>query len=146
MISPNSTIGKNVIVGEECKVWQYATICDGTILGDHVVVGSCVWIGKGCVIGDGVRIQHGAFIPNNCVIEEDVFIGPNVTLTDDLYPRAGQPYKPTPSLLEKGCSLGAGCTVLPGVVIGRHAMVGAGAVVTQDVQPYTKVKGVPAGV
>lgn len=146
MISPQITIGTKVILAGNCTIWQYATICDGSYIGDHVVVGSNVWIGRYCEIGAGTRIQHGAFIPNNTHIGSNVFIGPNVTLTDDKYPKAGHPYDPNPPIIEDDCSLGAGCVILPGVRIGKGAVVGAGAVVTQDVPAAAIVKGVPAGV
>lgn len=144
MISPKATIGQNVTMGANCTVWQGATICDDTSLGHGVVVGSNVWIGRGCRIGDHTRLQHGAFIPNNTVVGQSVFVGPNVTLTDDKYPKAGMPYDPHPPVLEEGCSIGAGAVILPGIRIGRNAMVGAGSIVTQDVIGLHIVKGNPA--
>lgn len=131
----------SVQFGSKCTVWQFSTICAGTVVGDNVVIGSNVWIGKNCVIGSGTRIQHGAFIPNGTTIGESVFIGPNVTLTDDKYPSCNKttPYVAQPPVLEHLCSLGAGCVVLPGLTIGRGAMVGAGAVVTSHVKPFETV-------
>lgn len=137
-ISATATFGPN------CTIWQFATICDEVVLGEGVVVGSNVWIGRGCVIGDFTRIQHGAFIPNHTKIGKSVFIGPNATLTDDRRPKAGQFYRPQPPVLEDDCSLGAGVVVLPGMKVGTGSMVGAGAVVSQDVPPYETVVGVPA--
>jgi acetyltransferase-like isoleucine patch superfamily enzyme len=138
------SIACSVKFGTGCTIWQYATICDNVQIGDDVVIGSNVWIGAGTVIGAGTRIQHGAFIPKDVFIGECVFIGPNVTLTDDKYPRAGEPYAPQPPILECGCAIGAGAVILPGVRVGAHSMVGAGAVVTNDVKPHTTVRGVPA--
>jgi len=132
--------------GEKCTVWQFATICENTVIGDEVVVGSNVWIGKHVHIGSWTRIQHGAFIPNGCQIGEAVFIGPNVTLTDDKHPKAGFLYKSNPPILENDCSIGAGAIILPGVRIARGTMVGAGAVVTQDTLPMSLVLGIPARV
>ena len=143
-MNPKADIHPSVVFGENCTVWQFATICEGTVLGDHVVVGSNVWIGKNCIIGSYTRIQHGAFIPNGTIISKGVFIGPNVTLTDDKHPRAGMPYIPKPPLLEEGCSIGAGAVILPGVKIGRNVMIGAGSVVTQDIQALHTAYGVPA--
>ena len=136
--SPSATFGKN------CVIWQYATICDDVVIGDNVVIGSNVWIGAGTVIGNNTRIQHGAFITKDTVIGSGVFIGPNATLTDDKYPVAGMPYSPKPPQLMDYCSIGAGAVILPGVTIGARAMVGAGAVCTQDVQADTIAVGVPA--
>jgi acetyltransferase-like isoleucine patch superfamily enzyme len=137
-------VAASVKFGRDCTVWQYATICDDVVLGDNVVVGSCVWIGSGTVVGAGTRIQHGAFITKDSLIGECVFIGPNATLTDDKYPKAGEPYSPQPPHLEDGCSIGAGAVVLPGVRVGSHAMVGAGAVAVDNVRAHTTVGGVPA--
>lgn len=134
-----------VIRGDGTRVWQYATVCEGAVIGSNCVIGSNAWIGKRCRIGNNVRIQHGAFIPNGTVIEDDVFIGPNATLTDDRYPRSGnKDYLPDPPTLRQGCSIGAGATILPGVTVGPGAMVGAGAVVTHDVPMGELFVGVPA--
>ena len=142
---PNTSIAPTVTFGDDCHVWQYATICEGTTIGNHVVIGSGVWIGKHVEIGSYTRIQHGAFVPNNTVIGAHVFVGPNATLTDDKYPRAGNVfYAPEPPVLKDYCSIGAGAVILPGVVVGEQAMVGAGAVVSQAVRPFSTVVGVPA--
>ncbi len=144
IIHQPATIDPTVMVGENCTIWQYATVCAEAILGEGVVIGSHSWIGRGAVIGSYTRIQHGAFIPNRTQIGAGVFIGPNVTLTDDKRPKAGRLYRAEPPILEEDCSLGAHSVILPGVRIGRGAMVGAGAVVTQDVKPFTTVMGCPA--
>lgn len=130
--------------GPNCTVWQFCTICDDVQIGESVVIGSAAWIGRGTVIGDFTRIQHGVFVPNHTVIGKSVFIGPNATLCDDKHPKANHFYKPHPPVLEDDCSIGAGAVILPGVRIGRGAMVGAGAVVVQDVPPFTTVVGCPA--
>mgnify|MGYP001616165525 FL=1 len=138
-------IGVGVSLGRGTKTWQYSTICDDVVTGENCVIGSCAWIGRGVRMGDNVRIQHGAFIPNGTVIGHRVFIGPNVSLTDDRYPRAGNvDYDALPPILEDDCALGAGVVVLPGVRIGKGVMVGAGAVVTQDVPALAVVVGCPA--
>ena len=137
-------IHESVRFGENCKVWQFATICEQTKLGEGVVVGSAAWIGRECVIGDFTRIQHGAFIPNHTHIGRSVFIGPNVVLTDDKRPKVGRLYRPEPPILQDDCSIGAGAVILPGVKIGRGAMIGAGAVVTQDVPDFAVMIGSPA--
>lgn len=138
-VDPGATLGNGVIV------WRFATVCAGTIIGRNCVIGASVWIGKDCIIGDRTRIQTGAFIPNGTVIEDDVFIGPNATFTDDRYPQVGNhDYKAEPPYLQRGCSIGANATILPGVTIGAGAMVAAGAVVTHNVPPNELVIGVPA--
>lgn len=139
-----ATIDDSVMVGENCTIWQYATICAEVVMGESVVVGSHVWIGRGAQIGAFTRIQHGAFIPNHTQIGKGCFIGPNCSMTDDRYPKAGRLYRAEPPILEDDCSLGAHCVILPGVRIGRGAMVGAGAVVCEDVAPFAVVTGCPA--
>jgi acetyltransferase-like isoleucine patch superfamily enzyme len=92
-----------------------------------------------------VRIQHGAFLPNRARIGDRVFIGPNATFTDDRYPEVNNPrYKAEPPIVEDDVAIGAGAVILPGVRIGRGALIGAGAVVTKDVPPSAVVVGNPA--
>jgi len=139
VVSPDARLGRNV------KVWSGAVIGQFAEIGEDCVIGSNAYVGWGTRMGRGCRLQHGVFLPNNAVLGERVFIGPNATFTDDKYPRAGNiDYKPEPPVLKDGCSVGAGATVLPGVTIGKYAMVGAGAVVTHRVPDYAVVMGVPA--
>jgi len=129
----------------EPKVYPGATVCEGVTFGAGCVVGTNAYVGKYCQLGERVRIQHGAFIPNRTIIGHRVFIGPNSTMTDDAWPRVDNPhYDAQPPILEDDCNIGAGAILLPGVRIGHHATVGAGAVVTKDVAPYTVVVGCPA--
>lgn len=145
MIHPQACVHETARVAESTSVWQFASVCEGTVIGPGGVIGSGAYIGKNCRIGANVRIQHGAFIPNGTVIDDDVFIGPNVTMTDDKYPRAGNHgYVAQPPRIYRGASIGAAATILPGVLIGSRSMVAAGAVVTHDVQAEDKVIGIPA--
>lgn len=143
-IHQSCEIHPSVSFGENFTAWQFSTIGENTSIGDDVVVGSNVWIGKNCTIGKGTRIQHGVFIPHATRIGGDVFIGPNVTLTDDKHPQARKSYTPAPPILKHQCSLGAGCVILPGVTIGERAMIGAGAVVVDDVPDDAVMIGIPA--
>ena len=147
-IHGNVTLGTNIHFGADVVIWQNATICNECIIGDGVVIGSNVWIGKKVKIGAGSRIQHGAFIPNNTIIGSGVFIGPNVTLTDDRYPTCNKtsPYNAEPPIIEDLCAIGAGAVILPGVKVHRGSMIGAGAVVTQDVPRFVTVVGAPAAI
>ena len=141
-IAASATIGDWVVMGQDVKVWQYATICDGAELGDRCVIGSCAWIGKGVVMGDDCRIQHGVFLPNGTQIGHRVFFGPNASLTDDRYPIVNNPdYVAEPPIIGNDVSIGAGAVILPGVRIWDGAMIGAGAVVTRDVAPGVLVRG-----
>ena len=127
-IHPSVRFGKNSFV------WSFAVIGEGVEIGDNCVVGAGTYIGKNVKIGNNVRIQTSCFIVDNMNIEDNVFIGPCVSTTDDKYPISNNPgYDRCPPILENGCSIGANCTILPGVRIGRNAMVGAGSVVTKDV-------------
>lgn len=145
MIHNKANVDSCASVHGTTDVWQFASIGYGTIVGSHGVIGSCAYIGKNCLIGAGVRIQHGVFLPNGSVVEDDAFIGPNVTATDDKYPRSGNKnYVAQPPVIRRGASIGAGAVLLPGVVVGEYAMVAAGAVVTHDVEPGQMVLGVPA--
>jgi UDP-2-acetamido-3-amino-2,3-dideoxy-glucuronate N-acetyltransferase len=140
-----SEISQDARLHPTVKVYQFASIGSNTVIGAGSVVGANVWIGRDCSIGRNVRIQTGAFLPNGTVIQDEVFIGPNVTMTDDKYPRAGNHgYVAQPPRIWAGASIGANATILPGVIIGSNAMVAAGAVVTHDVMADDKVVGIPA--
>jgi len=132
-------------IGEGTEIWNYVSVCAGAKLGTSVVVGSSCWIGKGTVIGNNSRLQTGVFLPNNSILGENVFCGPHVIATDDKYPRVGNhDYNAQPPNLKSNCSLGASAVILPGITVGEFAVVGAGAVVTHDVEPHTIVVGSPA--
>ena len=146
-IHPTANVSQDARLGCNVKVWSGAVIGQFAEIGDDCVIGSNAYIGWGTRMGRGCRLQHGVFLPNNSILEENVFIGPNATLTDDKYPRAGNiHYKPEPPVLKYHCSIGAGATILPGITIGKYAMVGAGAVVTRDVPEGALVIGIPARV
>jgi UDP-2-acetamido-3-amino-2,3-dideoxy-glucuronate N-acetyltransferase len=132
--------------GENSFVWSFVVMLEGTVVGDNCVIGSGCYIGRNCKIGNGVRIQDKCHITDGVVMEDNVFIGPGVMMTDDKYPVVLHEYNHQPPYFEEGCSVGAGAVILPGVRVGRKAMVGAGAVVTRDVAPYDCVIGVPARV
>lgn len=109
------------------------------------MIGSNVYVGMHTVMGENVRIQHGAFLVRRMKIGDRVFIGPNATFTDDRHPVVNNPrYRPEPPVLEDDVNVGANATILPGVRLGKGCTVGAGAVVTRDVAPYTTVVGNPA--
>jgi len=144
-IHPTAEVHETARLDDDVHVWGGACVMSGAKLGMHVSVGRGAEIGRGCTIGEGTRIGYGVFIPNLTVIGRQVFIGPNATLCDDKRPRVSNPdYRPQPPVLEDNCSIGAGAVILPDVRIGRGSMVGAGAVVTCDVQPWTTVAGNPA--
>lgn len=144
-IHPTAVVSIDARFGAYVKIWSGAVVGAWCRLGDYCVIGANAYIGGGTVMGDNCRIQTGVFLPNNSILGNRVFIGPNVTATDDRHPKVNNhDYKAEPPILEDDCSIGAGAVILPGVRIGKGAMVGAGAVVTHDVEPYSTVVGCPA--
>jgi acetyltransferase-like isoleucine patch superfamily enzyme len=136
-------VGKNVHFGEDTVIWNYVVIGDNTRIDDGTVVGSFCDIGKEVVIGRNSNIQAHATISNGCKIGNNVFIAPNTSLLNDRYPKSALL---TPPTVEDNAVIGGGVTILPGVVIGKRAVVAGGSVVSMDVPPNTVVKGVPAKV
>lgn len=138
-------VDKTATIGANCKLWHFCIVLADVRIGDNVSIGSRTEIGRGSTVGDNTRISSGVFLPSNSIIGKNCFIAPNVTFTDDRYPRAGNDsYFAQPPTLEDGCSVGAGSVVLPGVRIGAGAIVGAGSVVTKDVPLKGHVRGEPA--
>jgi acetyltransferase-like isoleucine patch superfamily enzyme len=138
-IDPSAKIGDGTII------WHFAVVLQDVKLGANVSIGSRCEIGRGSVIGENTRIGSGTFLPPNSMVGPNVFIGPNVTCTDDRHPVIHQPgdapYTAEPPVIEEGAAIGAGAVLLPGVRIGKHARVAAGAIVTRDVIEYGMVMG-----
>jgi len=124
------------------KQYHYCNIFDSAEIGDGTVIGSYSEIGDKTIIGRNCRIGAYVFTCAGVVIEDDCFIGPRVTFTNDKYPPSGGNWRGI--IVRKGASIGAASTILPGVEIGRGAIVGAGSVVTKDVPPYQTWVGNPA--
>jgi len=143
-IHPSSDVQSKQI-GEGTRVWQYVVILSGAVIGRDGNICSHCFIENQVVVGDRVTVKCGVQLWDGVTLEDDVFVGPNATFTNDREPRsrnAGATLLPT--LVKKGASIGANATILPGLTIGEGAMVGAGAVVTKDVPPRTLVVGNPA--
>lgn len=137
-------VSPNALVPEDTLIWHFARILGFTKIGKDVSIGSCSEIGKTCTIGDRCRISAHVFIPNRTQIGADCFIGPGAIFTDDRYPRVlkeGESYMAEPSIIEDNVGIGAGAVILPGVRIGRGAMIGAGSVISGDVAPGTIMYG-----
>jgi acetyltransferase-like isoleucine patch superfamily enzyme/dTDP-4-dehydrorhamnose 3,5-epimerase-like enzyme len=132
-------------VGEGTRVWAFAHVLPGALIGRDANICDHVFIENDVVLGDRVTVKCGVQLWDGLRAEDDVFIGPNATFANDSFPRSkAQPEEFETTVLRRGCSVGAGATVLPGVTIGSEAMVGAGAVVTRDVPPFAIVVGNPA--
>lgn len=132
-------------VGSGTRIWAFAHVLPDAVIGEGCNVCDGVFIENDVVVGDRVTIKCGVQLWDGLRVGDDVFIGPNATFTNDPFPRSRQrPATFATTVVEAWASIGANATILPGIRIGRHAMVGAGAVVTKDVPPNAKVTGNPA--
>jgi len=133
-------------IGEGSRIWHFVHVCGGARLGRNVVLGQNVFVGSGVVIGDDCRIQNNVSIYDAVILEDAVFCGPSAVFTNVNNPRARveRKHEFRQTRVRSGASLGANCTIVCGVTIGRFAFVAAGAVVTRDVPDYALVAGVPA--
>ncbi|HYP55183.1 MAG TPA: DapH/DapD/GlmU-related protein [Solirubrobacterales bacterium] len=142
IVSPYGLVSSNVRMGAHSFLGDYAHLREGVRLGLDVTVGANAGIGRNVEIGDGTRMQNGCLIGPNTIVEEGCFLGPTVQVLTGR-PMRG-PRTDRPSALRRGCQIGAGATILPGLEIGEEAVVGAGAVVVADVPAGALVRGVPA--
>ncbi len=132
-------------VGVRTRVWAFAHILPGATVGSDCNICDHTLIEGQVRVGDRVTIKSGVYLWDGITVEDDVFLGPNATFTNDSFPRSGaRPDAWVPTRICRGASIGANATILCGVTIGEGAMVGAGAVVTRDVDPHVVVVGVPA--
>lgn len=143
-IHPNALVEEDVILGQGTRVWAFVHILPGARLGEKCNICDHVFIEGNVTIGNRVTIKCGVQIWDGLRIEDDVFIGPNATFTNDPFPRSKQKFELLNTQVKKGATVGANATILPGITIGTKAMVGAGAVVTRDVPAKTLVVGNPA--
>ena len=140
-----AAICESITVGMGTNVWAFAHILPGAVIGIDCNICDHVFIENDVVVGDRVTIKSGVQLWDGLRIADDVFIGPNATFTNDRFPRSKQRVQDFPiTFVESGASIGANATILPGIKIGRGAMIGAGAVVTNNVPPYAIVVGNPA--
>lgn len=144
-IHPSAIVDEGAQIGDGSRVWHFAHICGGARIGERVSLGQNVFVGNKVVVGDRCKIQNNVSLYDNVTLEEGVFCGPSMVFTNVYNPRAlierKNEYRDT--LVKRGATLGANCTVVCGVTIGEFAFVGAGAVVTKDVPPHALIVGVP---
>lgn len=144
-IHPSAIVDDGAQIGEGSRVWHFAHVCAGARIGAGVSLGQNVFVGNKVVIGDRCKVQNNVSIYDNVTLEEGVFCGPSMVFTNVYNPRAlierKSEYRDT--LVRRGATLGANCTVVCGVTIGEFAFIGAGAVVNKSVPPYALIVGVP---
>lgn len=136
---------ETVNIGAGSRIWAFAHVLPGAVIGEECNICDNVFIENDVVIGNRVTIKCGVQVWDGVSLEDDVFVGPNATFTNDLFPRSKQyPEQLARTIVRSGASIGANATLLSGITIGKNAMVGAGAVVTRDVPPNAIVVGNPA--
>jgi len=146
-IDSTANVSPDAKIGSGTKVWINTQIRENTSIGKNCIISKDVYIDAGVIIGSGCKIQNSVSVYQGVTIENDVFVGPNVSFTNDKVPRAfNSEWKITKTVVKQGASLGANATIVCGIVIGEYAMVAAGSVVTKDVPPYSLVVGNPARV
>lgn len=145
-IHPSAIVDEGAHIGDGSRIWHFVHVCAGAQIGRNVSLGQNVFIGNKVRIGDGCKIQNNVSVYDNVTLEDGVFCGPSAVFTNVYNPRSAvsrrDEYRDT--IVRRGATLGANCTIVCGVTVGCFAFVGAGAVVNRDVPDYALVVGVPA--
>lgn len=145
-IHPTAIVDEGAQIGDSSRVWHFAHICSGARIGRGCTFGQNVFVGNDVVIGNNVKIQNNVSVYDAVRLEDDVFCGPSMVFTNVYNPRSAitrkDEYRQT--LVRRGATLGANCTIVCGSTIGEYAFIGAGAVVNRDVPAYALMLGVPA--
>lgn len=146
MIHPSAIVDEGAKIGKNSRVWHFVHVCSGAKIGEGVSLGQNVFIGNKVTIGDKCKVQNNVSVYDNVQLEEGVFCGPSMVFTNVYNPRSlierKDEYRDT--VVKKGATLGANCTIVCGVTIGKYSFVGAGAVVNKNVPDYALIVGVPA--
>ena len=152
-IHPTAEVSPEAVIGPGSSIWNQAQVRERARIGSGCVIGKNVYVDFDVVLGDDVKVQNNVSIFHGVTVEDGVFVGPHVCFTNDRVPRAinvdgslktDADWEVSPTLVRRGAALGANSTILPGVTIGRWAMIGSGSVVTRDVIDYELVAGNPA--
>jgi UDP-2-acetamido-3-amino-2,3-dideoxy-glucuronate N-acetyltransferase len=145
-IHPSAIVDPGAQFGAGTRIWHFVHVCAGARIGERCSLGQNVFVGNRVAIGNNVKIQNNVSVYDNVFLEDDVFCGPSMVFTNVYNPRSAvtrkDEYRDT--VVRRGATLGANCTVVCGVTIGEHAFVAAGAVVNRDVRPFALMAGVPA--
>lgn len=144
-VHESAIVDEGAVVGDGSRVWHFVHVCAGAKIGCNVSLGQNVFIGNRVTIGNNCKVQNNVSVYDNVTLEDDVFCGPSMVFTNVYNPRSAvtrkDEYRDT--LVRRGATLGANCTIVCGVTIGEYAFVGAGTVVNKDVPDYALVVGVP---
>lgn len=139
-------IDDNTTIGDNTKIWHFSHVSANAKIGNNVSLGQNVFVGNKVIIGDNCKIQNNVSIYDGVTLESGVFCGPSMVFTNVYNPRSfivrKNEYKNT--LIKKGVTLGANCTIICGITIGEHAFIGAGAVVNKNIKPFALIVGVPS--
>ena len=141
-----AVIDEGCIVGKGTKIWHFSHIMTGSEIGERCNIGQNVVVSPGVKLGKNVKVQNNVSIYTGVICDDDVFLGPSMVFTNVINPRSEVMRKDSymTTIVEKGATIGANSTIICGIIIGRYAFIGAGAVVTKDVKPYSLVVGNPA--
>ena len=142
----SAIVDEGAQIGDDSRVWHFVHVCGGAKIGKGVSLGQNVFVGNRVVIGDHCKVQNNVSVYDNVILEDGVFCGPSMVFTNVYNPRSLIERKDQylDTLVKKGATLGANCTIVCGVTIGAYAFVGAGAVINKDVPAYALMVGVPA--
>lgn len=145
-VHESAIIDDGAQIGEGTRIWHWVHVCGGAVIGRNCSLGQNVFVGNRVRIGDRVKIQNNVSVYDNVTLEDDVFCGPSMVFTNVYNPRAAveRKHEYRNTLVRQGATLGANCTIVCGVTIGRYAFVGAGSVVNRDVPDFALMVGVPA--
>jgi len=144
-IHPQALVDSDAVIGVGSRIWAFAHILGGAVIGEDCNICDHTFVEGAVRLGHRVTLKCGVYLWDGLILEDDVFVGPCAAFTNDLRPRSRQHPAQYPSTtLRQGCSIGANATILPGITVGRFAMVGAGAVVTRSVPDFALVAGNPA--
>ncbi len=145
-IHPSAIVDDGAQLGDGTRVWHFAHVSPGARIGEHCSLGQGVYVGNDVTIGRNVKIQNNVSVYDAVTLEDNVFCGPSMVFTNVHNPRAAvtRKHEYRRTLVKRGATLGANCTVVCGTTIGEYAFVGAGALVSRDVAAYALVVGVPA--
>lgn len=144
-IHPTAEVSEGAVIGDGCRIWNQAQVREGAVIGENCIISKNVYIDSPVKIGSGVKIQNNVNVYHGVTIEDDVFLGPSMTFTNDMFPRAfSGDWEVSDTLVKKGASIGANSTIRCGITINEYAMIGCGSTVTKDVPAYALVAGNPA--